>query len=224
MSALRFEDSPDYRALSPDTEISIKEASMFMRYEKGDHELAGEPVEIHRQRDYYERFILHMNKATWIKAQSGPSYHFRMRHWASTRWVLHDLWAEDARQFRCAWYKEHAKWGTSLDQMSFAFLMAKNELDRRVLYDEPDDFDLDRMEDLLAYRRLVSDANEWHPLGDFSLPEHEFDIKIYPVDLEMFHVLKYAPSYPADESQHVFAHIISDRAMASERRAWTKAH
>ena len=46
-----------------------------------------------------------------------------------TKWIIHHLKLEEGHQLRCEWYKdkEHVR-NTHLDQLSFAYGMAKREL------------------------------------------------------------------------------------------------
>jgi hypothetical protein len=71
---------------------------------------------------------------------------------------------EESRQLRCDWYQEHVQWGSDLDQLSFAHVMAKRELERRMEFGEPDDHARKAFADKTEMKKLLTDAHEWYAM------------------------------------------------------------
>jgi hypothetical protein len=95
--------------------------------------------------------------------------------------MMHDLEFESARRFRCEWYEEHNLWGNQYDQLSLAHVMARREVERRIVCKEPDDHlrrtsrlkedpDIDMFTDKNSWY-LISNQDQIlsHPVIDVSL-------------------------------------------------------
>lgn len=114
------------------------------------------------QQDFYDKAISLVNKGL-MRSQSEPLYVFDMHHWIQSRWLLHDMKSEEARNFRCDWYSEQVEWDSDLDPLGFAYIMAKREMYRKFGKHEPDNrikvVSVDRPE-----INELSDKNEWFEL------------------------------------------------------------
>jgi hypothetical protein len=141
---------------------------------------------------------------------------------------VHDLQLDEGRELRCAWYQEHAQWeGSPLDQLSFAYIMAKEELRRRLESEaEPADRALKAVGDWTELKRLLTDVFEWHALftkrNDDYTPYGELTALPYDhVDSEEGAVED--SELPANNGEpYLFARIISDRSMTLAREHWFK--
>ncbi|GKY94927.1 hypothetical protein MPSEU_000457600 [Mayamaea pseudoterrestris] len=222
MSELRHQES--YRSESAwKDKISIRQASRFMRFECGERSLGKEPSSIKAQREFYERIVSFVNRNT-MRSPLEPPYTFAMKHWARTRWVVHDLELAEGRQLRCDWYKEHTRWeGSSVDQLSFAYVMAKRELARRLTTEaELTDRGLKALADWTEIKRLLTDVFEWYPL----LSERNKDYTPYgevtalPYDHVDSEEGNIEGTELIDEEPLLFARIISDRVMTLARKEW----
>jgi nucleoside-diphosphate-sugar epimerase len=226
MAELRQQESKRSRTVERET-LSIRQASRFMRFETGEASLGRESSVLKAQREFYERMVSFVNRNT-MRSPTEPQYTFAMKHWARTRWVVHDLELEEGRQLRCEWYDEHLQWdGSTLDQLSFAYVMAKRELERRIKSDaELSDRVLKSITDYTEIKRLLTDVFEWHallteenegytPYGELTaLPYDHLDTEEGSME---------GSDLSVDEAPLLFARIISDRTMATARGAW-RAH
>jgi nucleoside-diphosphate-sugar epimerase len=226
LSELRRQESKRYHVKSHE-KISIRQATRFMRFETGEHILGKEQNAIKVQREFYERMVAFVNRNT-MRSPTEPQYSFAITHWARTRWVVHDLQLDEGRELRCAWYQEHAQWeGSPLDQLSFAYIMAKEELRRRLESEaEPADRALKAVGDWTELKRLLTDVFEWHALftkrNDDYTPYGELTALPYDhVDSEEGAVED--SELPANNGEpYLFARIISDRSMTLAREHWFK--
>ena len=220
LSELKYQDSSQSDRLPSDTTISVFEATRFMRFELGEEPIGKEPTEIKNQRDFYERLSSVINRE-YLRSSTEPVHKYQLNHWARTRWVLHDLELEESRQLRCDWYQEHVDWGTQLDQLSFAFIMAKRELKRKIVNGEPDESIQKAINEKTEMKKLLSDTFEWHAL----LTEQNVEYSPYEEMKMLPYEIDFVPPDDAstiDPSKPVplFARIISDRLMAYARKTW----
>jgi nucleoside-diphosphate-sugar epimerase len=223
MSELKYQDSSESERLPPDEKISTYEATRFMRFSNGEEPLGKEPPEIKAQREFYDRLRTTINP-DFARNPNDPLHKFEMTHWARSRWVAHDLSRDESRQLRCEWYHEHIMWGSSLDQLSFAYVMAKLELDRKLAHNEPDETAQKHLSEKTEMKKLLSDTFEWHALKteQNKLYSPFEEMQVLPYDLE--HV-----GYDESEVEAaagptpLFVRIISDRIMAYARKAWNRA-
>lgn len=223
LSELKYQDSSTAERLPPDTNIEVFEATRFMRYELGEEPLGKEPFALKLQREFYQKLPSVINRDQ-MRSSTVASYKFDMsRFWARTRWVFHDMRLEEAHQLRCDWYQEHIHWGTRLDQLSFSFIMARRDVERRIAHMEPDDNVLKPMHENIEMKKLLSDTFEWHSMQTeqnkrFSPYE---EIKVLPygisynLEAEQFH------HYQGQEAP-LFARIISDRTLSLARKEWNR--
>lgn len=223
VSELRYRESSRDERLPSDAKVTLRQATRFMRFENGEEPLKKEVAQIKRQREFYERVNSFMNREA-MRSPDEPLHKFELSHWARTRWVVHDLRSEHARQLRCDWFQEHIQWGTDLDQLSFAYVMARRELQRRIVHDEIDD----RIKKILAekteLKRALTDTFEWSPLQvddnrGYSLYT---EVETLPPDAPDATEEEGTTSGPTSDTCSVFARIISDRTLSLARKAWNK--
>jgi len=224
MSELKFQDSNDAERLSPDEKISTYEATRFMRFSNGEEPLGKEPANIKLQREFYERLRNSINPDT-SRAPVEPLHKFEMNHWARSRWVAHDMAHEESRQLRCEWYQEHVLWQTELDQLSFAFVMERLEMDRKLEHNEPDEVVQKHLSEKTEMKKLLSDTFEWHALktepNKLYSPYEEMQILPYDMDYtDERALINPAREAERDEDVPLYVRVISDRIMAYARKAW----
>jgi hypothetical protein len=229
VSQLRFQDSREssgHQAPFADN-LSLRQAIRFMRYEiSQDDQQGNEHADTRRQRDFYDRVVAFMNR----KAMRSPlerSYSLEMHHWARTRWIVHDLTSEAGRRLRCEWYREHSQWGTDLDQLSLAFVLAQEELKRRVALEELDDRERQSLASHTETKRLLVDDFEWYPVNDkanMGYSPYE-ELLTLPYDLEGARLAEGGESESSSYQRNdpsLFVRVVSDRTMTFERVAWNR--
>jgi hypothetical protein len=228
MSELKFQDSSKSERLSPDEKISTYEATRFMRFSNGEDPLGKEPPNVRLQREFYDRLRATINP-DYARGPGEPLHKFELNAWVRSRWVVHDMAHEESRQFRCEWYQEHVLWENDLDQLSFAYVMAKLELDRKLAHKEPDEVIQKHLTEKTEMKKLLSDTFEWRALKTeqnrlFS-PYEEMQILPYDMEYAEERALKSAKTADEPEGPHtpLFVRIISDRIMAYARKSWSKA-
>lgn len=206
-----------------DKKLKVRDAVKFMRHEwelEGTRESESE----RRQREFYERISSYVNRND-KRSPNEPWYRYSMRHWVRTRWVVHDMDLEEARLLRCDWYQEHLLWGSELDQLAFAHVMAVREVKRRMAHDEPDDHVKTFIEEH-PHLKDLTDSYEWHAMEtDMNLLYRE---PIQWNSLLPDHVTVEVEEEPAsadvdpDQPIPLYVRIISERVMAASRKIWAK--
>ena len=226
MSELKKQDSSASERLAPEERITTYEATRFMRFSNGEEPLGKEPPEIKLQREFYDRIRASINP-DHARGPSDPLHKFELNHWVRSKWVGHDMVHEESRLLRCDWYQEHILWGSDLDQLSFAFVMQKLELDRKLEHKELDETAQKQLQERTEMKKLLSDTFEWHAL---KLPQNKLYsnyelMQILPFDMdnteerELLHqvaeVKEDGPDMP------LYVRILSDRIMAYARKSWS---
>eukprot|EP00934_Nitzschia_sp_Nitz4_P000194 Nitzschia sp. Nitz4//scaffold69_size99277//45172//48606//NITZ4_004631-RA/size99277-processed-gene-0.20-mRNA-1//1//CDS//3329556709//194//frame0 len=209
-----------------DKKLTVHDAAKFMWHELGNGIDDKEPDDVRRQREFYERVPSYINRNGELRSAEEPWYRYNMRHWVRSRWVVHDLTLEDSRMLRCDWFQEHVEWGTDLDQLTFAHVMAMRELKRRIAHMEPDDHIKTFIEQHPDLKGLT-DSYEWHPLEtelnrlhhepvqwQSQLPDHYVDEADEVTDAAELDLHEPAPLY---------VRIMSERVMAASRKIWSTA-
>lgn len=51
-------------------------------------------------------------------------------HWIRMTWIAHNFERDDARKFRCEWYGEQVEWLDTNEALSFAYVMARLQVER----------------------------------------------------------------------------------------------
>jgi nucleoside-diphosphate-sugar epimerase len=226
MSELKYQDSSDAERLSPDEKITTYEATRFMRYSNGEEPLGKEPAAIKLQREYYDRLRASINP-DHARGPGEPQHKFELKHWVRSRWVAHDMSHEESRQLRCEWYQEHVLWETDLDQLSFAYVMEKLELDRKLEYHEPDEVIQKQLSETTEMKKLLSDTFEWHALKteQNKLYSPYEEMQVLPYDMDYTEERALTGPTPEDQPEGpdtpLFVRVISDRIMAYARKSWS---
>jgi hypothetical protein len=240
MPQLRMQDSKNSKARDIPSDVSrklsIKMAAKYMRYE---HSVRRESSGMKRQREFYDTLLKHVNGASkdFLHPPDEPVYRLTFTdYWVRTRWVLHDLKLPESRQLRCEWFQEHLQWvsaadSSSLDQLSFAAVMAKRELQRRTLLQEPDDLVLHKLSSLTDTKTKLTDAFEWHPAyfpnADNNNTRQDFDTQsLYKLNRLAYHSFDVLPRDKKRDTggrrPALYVRIMSDRSMSWARKTWNR--
>ncbi|KAL7464977.1 hypothetical protein ACHAXS_009235 [Conticribra weissflogii] len=213
--------------------INLREVSKLMMKEIGLKSDEHEPKEIRVQREYYERAKSLINSFDLRTLLPVARHKLEIKDFIRSRWVIHDMRLEEAHQLRCEWYREHIKWNTHLDQLSFSYVMAKRELTRKIITEQPLETESEKLTLLQMVINTRSDAKEWHPIfsGEGTrLPIHHSQISPEEVPQNLFDL----PDNEIDEvdtviddndesSNTYYVRIMSDKVMLDCRKRWTKA-
>jgi nucleoside-diphosphate-sugar epimerase len=228
VSKLKVPQDPN-DSIHRERKMSVYEATKFMRAEMGMDPETKESPELQRQREFYERVPMFVNQHD-LRSSLEPLYYYEMKHWIRSRWVVHDLRLEESRQVRCEWYQEHVLWGADLDQLTFAHIMAKIELKRRMTHHEPDEHTKPAF---MEHPELfeLSDAHEWHALNSErnkvpslavkKIPDHLVDKDSKDDNSEIGVVSELSgEASPDNETPVLSVRIMSEKVMAMSRAAW----
>lgn len=225
MSELKYQDSSEAERLSSDERITTYEATRFMRYSNGEEPLGKEAPAIKLQREFYDRLRTMINP-DHARGPGEPLHKFELSHWVRSRWVAHDMSHAESRQLRCEWYQEHVHWENDLDQLSFAYVMKKLELDRKLEYGEPDEVVQKQLSEKTEMKKLLSDTFEWHALkteqNKLYSPFKEMQVLPYDMDYTEERELTgpTTEDHPEGPDLPLFVRVISDRIMAYARKSW----
>lgn len=209
----------------------LKEITLHFIREVGGSEDDPEPKEVRVQREFYEKARSHINSFELRSLDNVSRHRIEIKDFIRSRWILHDLKEEEGHQLRCEWYREHVRWNTHLDQLSFAYVMAKRELTRKVITEQPLQTEVEKVTLLQMVIDATSDAKEWHPIfsGEgTTLPIHHSQIapEVIPQNLQDQHeVTEVSPDSAAsdDGTNTFYVRIMSDERMMEARKAWMKA-
>jgi nucleoside-diphosphate-sugar epimerase len=213
--------------------VTVIEATKVMQVEKGEDVDAKETQGVKRQREFYERVPTFVNKVD-MRSPNEPWYRYELNQWTRSKWVLHDLKLAEGRHLRCDWYQEHVQWGNNLDQLSFAHVLAKRTLARRIAHNEPDDH-IKPAYVLHPQLLQLTDGHEWHAMES----EGNRYFQIHPMDAIVKlpdHMMDKDEEEGTDEASlgeasdvetnviPLFVRIISEQVMLLERRSWSAAY
>lgn len=234
VSQLKFKIS-DRSRISQDAKISVLDAVRFMRFEIGlDPTKQKESLAIRLQKDFYKRIPTFANGKD-LRDGFEPLYKYELKHWVRTRWVVHDLTLEDSRNMRCSWYQEHVQWGSEIDQLSLAAVMAQQEIERRIAHNDLDDRSKPKAADIPELRD-VTDNNEWFPMeseqnklrelspGFAKVNEGEAKKELEEGGGEDDPEGEADPTLSPEKKQDagLYVRIISDRIMSLSRKAYAR--
>lgn len=139
------------------------------------------------------------NNPSFVTSQQTPTtaadtVKFSHRHWTRKHWIVHNFEKLDAQNLRCDWYLEQIQWEDDKENISFAHILARMEVERFHKYasDEEKSNILD--EQNTKYIDLQSDEYQW-------------SIVTYPNS-----------STNTDDIGYV--RILDDRALMIERKLW----
>ncbi|KAL9180526.1 hypothetical protein ACHAXT_010979 [Thalassiosira profunda] len=211
--------------------MPLREITQSMMKEQGLETEDGETKEIRIQREYYERARSAINSMDLRSPYSTLRHRIEIKDFIRSRWIVHHLKLEEGHLLRCEWYREHVKWSTHLDQLSFAYIMARRELARKITTRQPvPPAKSEKLSMLEQVIRLKSDAHEWHPIiNDASnvLPIHHSQIspEAIPLNLEDQYEISDSQQELAfdDEDSTFYVRIMSDDRMLESRKIWMKA-
>ena len=213
--------------------VTVIEATKAMQVENGEDVDAKETQGVKRQREFYERVPTFVNRVD-MRSPKEPWYRYELNQWTRSKWVVHDLKLAEGRHLRCDWYQEHVQWGNNLDQLSFAHVLAKRTLARRIAHNEPDDH-IKPAYVLHPELLQLTDGHEWHAMES----EGNRRFQIHPMD-----AMAKLPDHMMDKDEEegteevssdgasavdtkavpLFVRIISEQVMMLERRSWSAAY
>ena len=216
--------------------VSLRDVTRAMMNEKGYDTDAREPKEIKAQREFYERVRALINSMDLRSSDPAYRHKIEIKDFIRSQWVLHNLKLEEGHHVRCEWYKEHSRWTGSntldsgMDHLSFAYVMAKRELSRKIVTEEPLPKELSLAEKVI---NAATDAHEWHPifLGDGSkIPLHDSfkasaakAIPLNIADRPEFELDKVEPEKIDEDTETLYyVRIMSDEVMLKARKDWAK--
>ncbi len=210
-------DDPDFLQ---SRKMSLNDAIELMKeLYKFDPDIINE-VPLHQknimtQKTFYQYYISKMIRNDFRSNLEPKNYGFELKYFISGLGIVHDLRREEARQFRCEWYEEQLQYNNKLDQLSFAMVMARKELRRKILRDEPDRAEIERAEKhytiLDEVRAKTSqDLSEWVALsGKYETAHYKNNIIPFLND-----EIKY--DLP---STHI--RVTNYKSMSKDRAKWT---
>ena len=213
-------------------QMPLRQITKHLLKEVGANEDDSEPKEVRVQREFYERARSLINSFDLRSLDDIAHHRIQIKDFIRSRWVLHDLKEEEGHQLRCEWYREHVRWNTHLDQISFAYVMAKRELTRKVITEQPLQTEVEKKTLLQMVIDAKSDAKEWYPIfsGEgTTLPIHHSQIapEAIPQNLQDQHEITnedIPESTTEDDSSNTFyVRIMSDERMVEARKSWSKA-
>ena len=211
-------DDPDF---SKSRMITLNDAVELMKksYEF-DPDIKNE-VPLHQQnimtqKTSYQYYISKMIRKDFRSNLEPKYYAFELKYFITGLGIVHDMRREDARQFRCEWYEEQLQFHNKLDQLSFAMVMARKELHRKILRNEPDQAEIERAKKhftiLDEVRATTSqDLSEWVALSGRYETTHYQNILIPFLHDEINYNL---PS--------TYIRITNYKSMSKDRGKWNK--
>lgn len=172
-----------------------------------------------QQRDFYDRVHSYVDKDDF-RPIIEPEYKFDMKHWIRSKWVLHDLREEEGRDLRCEWYQEHSHWKNELDQLSFGYVMARREVERRFARHEMDDRMIDEMPQEEEWVKHVLDKDDWTQLIASKGGIKPFVRTIIDEGAPSSKDLDSVDLAKDQSGVDLFVRIVSENIMISERKEW----
>jgi hypothetical protein len=209
--------------------MPLKEVMKILVKEMGGKENDPEPKDVRIQREFYDKARSLINSFDLRSLDNIARHRIQIKDFIRSRWVVHDLREEEGHQLRCEWYREHVRWNTHFDQLSFAYVMAKRELTRKVITEQPLQTEVEKTTLLQMVIDAKSDAKEWHPIfsGEgTTLPIHFSQIapEAIPQNLEDQHeITEEAPDAATDVGNTFYVRIMSDPRMMEARKVWARS-
>ena len=173
-----------------------------------------------RQAALYDHFDSWINRQRrerrYYKPQHAVPYRYQLTHWASTRWILHDL--THGHDFRCEWY-EHVVSTQGSPGLALTHLLAVHEMERRSKFAEPDDHALQHSR-RWQFKKAVTDVSEWIPLA-WEVNRPFVSSFRYRLDttLSMAENEEEVPT-TTEDTMPVYVRVVSDRVLALARKAF----
>ena len=226
VSPLRKRDSYDDVKISNTKIPTMALLLRYMRFEIGEDLNIKESIMLRRQSDFYERVKSYISSGD-LKSPFEPIHKFDYRtNLPHTRWVVHDMTLDGARNFRCEWYKEHSFWGNNIDQLSLSYVMASKILERKIIREEPVHKQIKDPLEGSKYFYHLTDRLQWHSIStegksDFNqdfphVTNHLFDEFLNSKGIDD-HATNGSDFNP---EKNIYVRIVSETSMVSERKLW----
>jgi nucleoside-diphosphate-sugar epimerase len=168
--------------------LTTNSATKLMLHELGLSMDASGPLK--KQRTWYETISSKVNKDS-LRSMYEPLYKYSQApFYTRSKWLIHDLWSEEARQLRCEWYHEHILWNNELDALSISAVLARRDIERRMKWQEVDEREkLKRVQ----IPQSITDENDW---------------------AQLYH------ANAKKKKSNLFVRIMTDSEMLSSRKKW----
>jgi len=206
---------------SKPTKLSMHEATKFLKVEHGIEADSSDPKSLTQQREFYNRLPSYLDRED-VRSFFEPRHKFEMNRWIRTSWIMHDMKRDEGKDLRCEWYQEHTLWGNELDQLSFAYIIAKKDLERKIGNRELDDHDKESIPPPEPWEGAILDTNDWIPvLGTKNgvRPYIEIIENNVPEEDATHDIVDIAKD---ENNVNIFVRIMSDHIMVAERDDWLK--
>lgn len=119
---------------------------------------------LHRRMVLYQQVMMILNRCEF-SPRCHQMYKYKLRHWVKTKWIVHDLQSNDAKNLRCDWYKEQTKFDDNFDEISFAHVMAEKDIEHFLyLSNDGNNDDNNRLFEMLE-RNKNEEMEQWIPVG-----------------------------------------------------------
>jgi hypothetical protein len=166
----------------------------------------------------YDEFDVWMNRQRHQRRYYKPpplDYRYQLKHWARTRWVLHDV---QYPEVRCEWYRQRA----GGEALALSHVLAVRDMRRRLDFGEPDDHTLQHTwKKRMAFTAAVTDRPEWIPLQTDTnerFAQVDYQLETATASQEMAGEELYTDVH--DNEIPLYVRIMSDRVMAAARQAY----
>jgi hypothetical protein len=140
-------------------------------------------------------FVTSQQQQTATTTAADTAVKFSHRHWTRKHWVVHNFENLHAQNLRCDWYLEQIQWDDDNENISFAHILARMEVERFHKYANNEEKSKILEEQNTKYIDLQSDEYQW-------------SIVTYPN----------SSSNAAHDIGYV--RILDDRALMIERKLW----
>ena len=170
--------------------LNTNAATKLMLHELGLSTDASVPLK--RQRAYYETVASKVNKDSMRSMYEQQHRYSQAPFYTRSKWLIHDLTLEEARQMRCEWYHEHLSWNNELDALSISAVLARRDIERKFKWNE-----VDQREKLKIFQipEGLTDEADWS--------------KVYRENVK-------------PKKSNLYVRIMTDEEMLSSRKAWVK--
>jgi hypothetical protein len=182
--------------------LTIRSASRLMLEEIGRFE---ETDSLKLQRAFYEGIPAKVNKEEQ-RSMYEPLHKYTLSpFYIRSKWIIHDMTLEEARQLRCDWFQEHSFWGGELDSFSLAAILARRDVERRIKWGEQDQRAIVNTPEI---PEKLTDDNDWK--------------MVWTEDTARFLTSNMKGKGVATDPKRagLYVRIISDDEMLSARKQW----
>jgi len=182
--------------------LSVHTAMRLMLEEVGQYE---ESDSLRLQRFFYESMPRVINKGEQRSFYEPLHKYTHTPFYTRSKWIIHDMTLEEARQLRCDWFQEHSSWGNELDSFSLAAVLAQRDIVRRIKWAELDQRALDGIPEI---PEKITDDNDWKMVWTDDIRFLTSKAKDRSVDTT------------AKEMAGLYVRIINDDEMLNARKQW----